>query len=117
MEYEIFVDSPGPFGAQLNPHHAFFNLAEILMYPADGRNAPMTVRFDHVPEGWHVGTPLASSQDGHFNAENYDRLVDSPVEIGNFQESDFDEGGATLSRDRGCRCRRLRHDKDRRHAA
>src|SRR6266481_5762715 len=28
-----------------------------------------------------------------FSAENYDRLVDSPVEIGNFQEADFDEGG------------------------
>jgi predicted metalloprotease with PDZ domain len=93
VEYEMFVDSAGPFGAQLNPHHAFFNLAEILMYPVDGRNAPMTVRFDHVPDGWRVGTPLASSGDGHFNADNYDRLVDSPVEIGNFQESDFEEGG------------------------
>ena len=28
-----------------------------------------------------------------FTAANYDRLVDSPVEIGNFQESDFDESG------------------------
>jgi len=93
VEYEIFADSAGPFGAQLNPHHAFFNLAEILMYPVDGRNAPMSVRFDHVPDGWHLATPLVSSQDGHFNADNYDRLVDSPVEIGNFQESDFDEGG------------------------
>jgi predicted metalloprotease with PDZ domain len=93
VEYEIFVDSAGPFGAQLNRHHAFFNLAEILMYPTDVRNGPMTVRFDHVPDGWHVGTPLASSPDGLFNADNYDRLVDSPVEIGNFQESDFDESG------------------------
>jgi predicted metalloprotease with PDZ domain len=93
VEYEMFVDSAGPFGAQLNPHHAFFNLAEILMYPENGRNAPMTVRFDHVPDGWRVGTPLASSEDGHFSADNYDRLVDSPVEIGDFQESDFEEGG------------------------
>src|SRR5580704_15671888 len=31
---------------------------------------------------------------GTFGAENYDRLVDSPVEIGKFQESDFDEAGA-----------------------
>src|SRR5712671_2143763 len=29
VEYQIFTDSPGPFGAQLNSHHAFFNLAEI----------------------------------------------------------------------------------------
>src|SRR5205807_4730357 len=46
VEYQMFVDTPGPFGAQLNAHHAFFNLAEILMYPADARGAPMTVRFN-----------------------------------------------------------------------
>jgi predicted metalloprotease with PDZ domain len=94
VEYQIFVDSFGPFGAQLNPHHAFFNLAQILMYPVDARNAPMAVSFSHVPEGWRIATPLASMPDGKFGAENYDRLVDSPVEIGSFQESDFDEGGA-----------------------
>jgi predicted metalloprotease with PDZ domain len=63
------------------------------MYPVDARNEPMAVRFDRVPEGWHIATPLTVSQDGRFSAENYDRLVDSPVEIGTFRESDFDEGG------------------------
>jgi predicted metalloprotease with PDZ domain len=94
VEYQIFVDSFGPFGAQLNTHHAFFNLAQILMYPVDARGAPMSVRFNRVPEGWRIATPLASLPDGTFGAENYDRLVDSPVEIGKFQESDFDEAGA-----------------------
>ena len=93
VEYQIFVDSPGPFGAQLNSHHAFFNLAQLLMYPVDARNEPMGVRFTQVPEGWHVATPLASMPEGGFSAESYDRLVDSPVEIGGFQESDFDDGG------------------------
>ena len=94
VEYQIFVDSFGPFGAQLNPHHAFFNLAQLLMYPVDLRNAAMAAHFSRVPEGWRIATPLMSSGDGGFIAENYDRLVDSPVEIGNFQESDFDAGGA-----------------------
>jgi predicted metalloprotease with PDZ domain len=97
VEYQIYVDSPGPFGAQLNSHHAFFNLAQILMYPVDARNDArndaMVVRFSQVPEGWRVATPLASLPDGRFSADTYDRLVDSPVEIGTFQESDFDEGG------------------------
>jgi len=93
VEYQIYVDSPGPFGAQLNSHHAFFNLAEILIYPVDARNAPMHVHLSHIPEGWRVATPLASLPDGGFSADNYDRLVDSPVEIGSFQESDFDEAG------------------------
>jgi predicted metalloprotease with PDZ domain len=94
VDYQIYADSFGPFGAQLTPHHAFFNLAQILMYPVDARSAPMTVRFDRLPQGWHIATPLASLSDLTFNANNYDRLVDSPVEIGTFQESDFDEGGA-----------------------
>jgi predicted metalloprotease with PDZ domain len=92
IEYQIFADSPGPFGAQLNSHHAFFNLAQILMYPVDTRNSPMTLRFANVPSGWHIATPLRSDADS-FVADNYDRAVDSPVEIGDFQESDFDEGG------------------------
>jgi predicted metalloprotease with PDZ domain len=93
VEYQIYVDSSGPFGAQLNTHHAFFNLAQILIYAADARSAPLRLRFSHIPEGWHVATPLTSSSSTEFSAQNYDRLGDSPVEIGNFQESDFDEAG------------------------
>ncbi len=92
VSYEIFADLPGPFGAQLNAHHAFFNLAEILMYPVDARGSSMQVRFTEIPSGWRTATSLATSSDG-FTAESYDRLVDAPVEMGTFQESDFDEGG------------------------
>jgi predicted metalloprotease with PDZ domain len=93
VEYEMHVDSFGPFGAQLNSHHAFFNLAQILMYPVDARNTAMDVRFTGVPEGWQIATPLILANAGEYTAANYDRLVDSPVEIGTFQESDFDEAG------------------------
>ena len=92
VEYEIFADEGGPYGAQLNPHHAFFNLAEILMYAVDGRALGIDASFTDVPSGWKIATPLESTGPG-FQAANYDRLVDSPVEIGNFDEADFDEGG------------------------
>jgi predicted metalloprotease with PDZ domain len=94
IDYQIFLDSAGPFGAQLDSHHAFFNLAQVLMYPVDARNTPMVVRFNQVHEGWRIATPLRPMPENSFGAETYDRLVDSPVEIGTFQESDFDEGGA-----------------------
>ncbi len=94
VQYQIYVDSPGPFGAELNSHHAFFNLAQLLMYPVDGRNGPMVVHFNQVPQGWRIATPLTAIPDGLFSAETYDQLVDSPVEIGMFQEADFDEDGA-----------------------
>jgi predicted metalloprotease with PDZ domain len=94
VEYQMYVDSPGPFGAQLNFHHAFFNLAELLMYPVNGRAQPIVLRIANIPVAWRIATPLAASGNGAFSAESYDRLVDSPVEIGTFQEKDFDEGGA-----------------------
>lgn len=92
VEYQIYINSFGPFGAQLNAHHAFFNLAQILMYAAGARNVPLAVHFTQVPAAWHVATPLQSA-DGGFVADNYDRLVDSPVEISSFHEEDFDESG------------------------
>ena len=91
IEYDIFADQSGPFGAQLNSQHAFFNLAEILMYPVGGRVSPAEISFTDLPSGWRIATALASSGQG-FSAQNYDRLVDSPVELGVFQESDFDQG-------------------------
>jgi len=93
VEYQIYLDSPGPFGVQLNTHHAFFNLAQLLMYPPDRRDATMHVRFAQVPAGWRIATPLQHSGD-EYTADGYDRLVDSPVEMGTFQESGFDEAGA-----------------------
>jgi predicted metalloprotease with PDZ domain len=54
----------------------------------------MEIHFHQVPEKWQIASPLASIAEGGFTAENYDRLVDSPVEIGRFQESDFNESGA-----------------------
>jgi predicted metalloprotease with PDZ domain len=93
VEYEIYLDSAGPFGAQLNAHHAFLNLAQVLMYPVDARSSQFTVHFSHLPNAWHIATPLKSSDDA-YTAENYDRLVDSPFEAGAFQETDFDESGA-----------------------
>ncbi|HZC23265.1 MAG TPA: hypothetical protein VE866_07995, partial [Candidatus Binatia bacterium] len=92
LEYQLYADAPGPFGAQLNSHHAFFNLAEILMYSVSERAAPLTLQFSQLPSEWRVAMPVRAT-DLKFNIENYDRLVDSPVEIGTFQESDFDESG------------------------
>jgi predicted metalloprotease with PDZ domain len=104
LEYEVMADQPGPFGAQFNAEHAFLNLAQILMYPADtradirtdahndARNAPMTVSFAGIPEGWHLACALKGDP-SELRAADYDTLVDSPVELGKFQETTFSEDG------------------------
>lgn len=89
VQYEMFSDIPGPYGAELNSQHAFFNLAEILCYIEEERGDPVEVEFRNLPAGWKTATPLQPQGIG-FSAASYDQLVDSPVEIGSFNEKDFD---------------------------
>ncbi len=100
FEYDIIADLPGPFGAQYNQDHAFFNLAEILMYAVDARASPVRVSFTGLPNYWLIATPLTAATGaelapgpGTFTARNYDQMVDSPVEIGAFAQAFVPEGG------------------------
>jgi predicted metalloprotease with PDZ domain len=89
VQYELYADNPGPYGAQLNSQHAFFNLAEILCYIEGEQGTADEVEFRSIPSPWKIATPL--NQHGNtFVAKNYDEMVDSPVEISAFQENDFD---------------------------
>ncbi|MBZ5630021.1 MAG: PDZ domain-containing protein [Acidobacteriia bacterium] len=94
FEYDVVADNPGPFGAELNDRHAFFNLAEILMYPVDLRDGWMQVTFTDVPPAWKVATSLRQIRTNLLLARNYDELVDAPVELGTFQESVLAQRGA-----------------------
>jgi predicted metalloprotease with PDZ domain len=88
VEYQIVADLPGPYGAEVNARHAFFNLAEILIYADDLRGSPARLEFRGVPPGWRIATTLRQ-RGAEYSADSYDQLVDSPVEIGGFQEADF----------------------------
>jgi predicted metalloprotease with PDZ domain len=95
IEYSIEWDDAGPFNSQLNNHHAFLNFAETLMYLPDRRAEDVLVTFADLPSGWRAIVELPAGHDPNsFTAESYDNLVDAPVEIGRFEEFDFDEGGA-----------------------
>ena len=95
INYSIQWDDAGPFNSQLNEHHAFLNLAEILMYVPERRSEEVEVQFANVPPDWKLVTELPAGPDANsFVAPSYDALVDSPVEAGAFDEFEFDNGGA-----------------------
>ena len=101
VSYDIHLDSPGPFGSSLDPHHAFFNWAMVLMYSPALRSQPSSIRLLDVPPTWklrdlHVlGSPAPGKvSDDVGVARNYDELADSPAELGDFQESQFQQDGA-----------------------
>ncbi len=98
IQYRIIADQPGPFGAQITPEHAFLNLAEVLGYPKGQRDHPVTLSFTDLPFDWKLATALQESgqspASSELRASNYDRLVDSPCELGGFREFSFEQGGA-----------------------
>lgn len=94
VTYQVFAHKPGVFSSSLIPGHAFLNLADILFYLPDARTQPDVVRFV-LPVGWKLITPLeGDGAAGSFTAPNYDALVDSPVEAGDFALYTFTQGGA-----------------------
>ena len=102
VTYPIFWDEPGPFGTQLNPDHAFVNLAMLLMYVPDRRKEDTRLVFDDVPDNWRVaveldaGEPSAARTAGDYVASSYDSLVDAPVEIGMFDDWSIQAGGKEI---------------------
>ena len=102
VSYPIFWDDPGPFNSQLNPDHAFLNLAMVLLYVPDRRGEDTRVVFDDVPGNWRVAVELngsstaAGSRTNTYVASSYDALVDAPVEIGQFDEFRIEAGGRPI---------------------
>ncbi len=102
VNYDIYLNSPGPFGSTLNADHGFFNWAMVLMYSPGLRARAMSIRLLDVPTAWelrdlHVfGAAAPGKVDQAVGvARNYDELVDSPAEAGTFQQSSFQQDGAT----------------------
>ena len=102
VEYDIHLDNGGPFGAQLDAGHGFFNWAMVLMYSPSTRGQPMSLQLLDVPAGWGLHdihlmgeAPAGKVEQTVGIAANYDALVDSPAELGVFQHFDFQQDGAT----------------------
>lgn len=97
ITYDDYWDEPGPFSSQLNAHHAFLNLAEVLFYIPTRRNEESEVAYTDLQPSWRVAEELpaaTASEQNSFTAASYDALVDAPAEISAYKEFSFDEASA-----------------------
>ena len=102
VAYDVHLETPGPFGSELNTEHAFFNWAMVLMYSPNLRGKPVSIRLLDVSPTWqlrdtHIFGGLAAGQiiDAVGVADNYDILVDTPSDLGSLQQYSFQQDGAT----------------------
>ena len=93
-KYRVYANELTVRTNELDSDHAFWNNAALLMYPDGWLNKPSTLRV--IPANdWKVATALPSvdGQPNTFRAENFDLLYDSPVEVSNFKQLDFQVRG------------------------
>jgi predicted metalloprotease with PDZ domain len=93
LRYAVYVAGSPPFSSALDSQHAFLNFATLLFYLPKERGRAAHVKL-LIPAEWKVATLLEGDGDG-FLAPNYDVLVDSPAEAGQFQDYSFSQNGAT----------------------
>lgn len=94
VSYTLFANDFTTRKNGLNAEHAFVNGMAVFMYAEKHRKLPVTLNIKPYGD-WHVTSGLEHAK-GNANrlvADNYDHLVDCPIEIGNQKEFEFDVDG------------------------
>ena len=95
VRYRVLADRPGPFGAYADAEHVCLNLGQVLAYPVENRGRSFTLRFRNVPSGWKTALVLPA-KNGRYHAPSYDRLIDTPAHLSDFDETEFSHAGRTV---------------------
>jgi predicted metalloprotease with PDZ domain len=99
---EVYAWDPSVRGAHLDTTHGFFNGTSVFLRVPGKEDRPCEVEIA-PPSGrryaaWRVATSLARAGArpfgfGTYAAEDYDELIDHPVEMGTFAHAGFTAGG------------------------
>jgi predicted metalloprotease with PDZ domain len=99
VEYDTDWNDGGPFACQLDGNHAFINPAMILMYVPERRGEDVRIAFTDAPGNWHAAVELPAAEGAGglaFTAANFEALTDAPIEVGTFDEFEFQAGGRPI---------------------
>ena len=98
LSYLVYAFDTSVRAAFLDTQRGFFNGTSVFLR-AEGHEAePHRVLLRELPAGWQVATALRAVKTdargrGSYQAEDYDELVDHPVEMGSFWRGSFDAHG------------------------
>jgi len=68
-------------GSSIEDDNVLINGQCVFGYFHGMQSEPVYVKIDY-PEDWLLGTALKLDNDGYYEAENYDQIVDSPILLG-----------------------------------
>lgn len=105
VSYEIYAWELSVRAAHLDQSHCFFNGTSVFLAVQGREHDPVEVNIQ-LPDGpvysrWKVATGLKRDlmtdvfKPGLYRADNYQQLIDCPVEMGEFDHQQFDSHGIT----------------------
>lgn len=102
VSYEVYAWDLSVRTAHLDQTHGYFNGTSLFLAVAGQEGQPVTVELAQPAgvSGWRVATTLPSRGAeplgfGLYGADDYDALIDHPVEMGRFDYREFTAGGVT----------------------
>jgi predicted metalloprotease with PDZ domain len=91
LEYRVFAPELGVRSNDITDQHAFVHPPATFLGIEGLLNHPVELEIV-TPDGWRVFTAM-KEQGGVYQAENYDRLMDCPIELGDHEEREFTVAG------------------------
>ncbi|WP_267897006.1 M61 family metallopeptidase [Corallincola holothuriorum] len=91
ISYQIYANMLSDRVRHIDDSHAFLDASGVFMYSPKHRDLPLSVVLN-VPEKWQSRSGMKSLAPHHFVADNYDVLVDSPIESGIHEYHSFSVG-------------------------
>jgi predicted metalloprotease with PDZ domain len=94
VRYSVYANELSVRTSELNDRRAFWNNANLLVYPEGHLGSPATLRVEPFG-GWKVATglPAVAGAANTFRAENFDVLYDSPFLASDFRALSFEVMG------------------------
>ncbi|MHB8605366.1 MAG: M61 family metallopeptidase [Thermoplasmatota archaeon] len=87
VAYRAYANELSCQTSHVDASHAHILGTSAFMYVAGAKMLPAGLRI-HAPPGWNVDTGLRATR-GFYHADDYDHLVDCPIEMGTHRRLDF----------------------------
>ncbi len=102
LDYQVYAYDESVRKAWLDMRRGFFNGSSLFYCPAGREGAAFELVLERPPEPqlspWRVATTLPALEVdeagfGRYRADDYEDLIDHPVELGTYRQLDFDVDG------------------------
>lgn len=93
LSYFVYAFDTSVRAAFLDAARGFFNGTSLCLRVEGRENEVHGLRLGGLPRGWSVATAMHAEGARSFVADDYDELVDHPVELGRFWRGSFEAGG------------------------